>query len=120
MNISHNQKNIVIYLTIFLGLAIVIIGLVSNARFINSLPSQPSLTVSKERTAQMVKDEIDNYKSMIAILKDRNVVLNDLLVDKFLKGLFDSLIVVIISYVFGKPLVLALASRIAGNKNKST
>lgn len=120
MDFSNNQKSIVIYLTIFLGLAIVIIGIVSNAWFINSLPSQPSLIVSKERTAQMIKDDIENYKSMIAILKDRNGVLNDLLVVKFLKGLFDSLIVVIISYVFGKPLVLALANRIAGNKSKPT
>jgi ABC-type glycerol-3-phosphate transport system permease component len=119
MDFSNSQKNTVIYLTIVLGLAIVIIGIISNAWLINSLPSQPSLTVDKERTAQMVKDDIDNYKNMIAVLKDRSGVLNDLLVVKFLKGLFDSLLVAIISYVFGKPLVVALAARITGNKGKS-
>lgn len=80
--------------------------------FMQDIPTPPSLKTGKDRTTQMVTDEINNYKNLVTTIKENNIFLYDLLILKFLKGLFDSLIIVIISYIFGKPIVAALAERI--------
>jgi ABC-type glycerol-3-phosphate transport system permease component len=116
MHLTDTQKNLVILFTLILGCAIIGIGVFTNCRFLHSLPPVPDLTVTPARSVETIKLELDNYKSLVTIVKDNQTLLNDLLVIKFLKGLFDSLVIAIIAYLFGKPVVEALAARIRGNK----
>lgn len=115
MELSDNQKKTVIIFTFILGCAIIVMGLLTNYWFLHSLPPMPSLVVGGERTADSIKQEIDNYKTLTAVIKDNQSYLNDMLVVKFMKVLFDSLLVGIIAYLFGKPVILAIANRIKGN-----
>lgn len=114
MELSDHQKKVIIIFTCILGFVIILIGLLTNYLFLHALPPLPSLTVEGTRTADSVKQEIENYKTLTLVIKDSQSYLNELLVVKFMKGLFDSLLVAIIAYLFGKPVILALANRIKG------
>jgi ABC-type glycerol-3-phosphate transport system permease component len=112
MDFTDRQKNAVIIFTIILGGLIALLAFYTNNSFLQSLPPAPSLTAAGARTPDMVRQDVENYKNLVADLKDSHGYLNELLVVKLLKGLFDSLIVAIIAYIFGKPVLLALADRI--------
>jgi hypothetical protein len=112
MHLTDTQKNVVILFTILLGCAIVGIGVYTNCRFLHAIPPVPDIKVTPSRTAESIKAELDNYKTLVGVLKDNHTLLNDMVVVKFLKGLFDSLVVAVIAYLFGKPIVEAFAARI--------
>ena len=112
MELTDNQKKIIIIFTLILGVTIAAIALLTNSWFSNALPPAPSLTTGPERSLDTVEKEIENYKALIVALKESKGFLNELLIVKFIKPLFDSFLVAIIAFFFGEPLILAIASRI--------
>lgn len=116
MDLTANQKNAAIIITIIIGCSIIFLALLTNSWFLTSLPTPPDIKVAAGRTPEIIKQDIENYKNLVAIMKDNQGFLNDLLVAKFLKTLFDALLTSVIAYVFAKPVVLAIAARIQGNR----
>jgi predicted PurR-regulated permease PerM len=116
MKLSPPQKIGIIIFTLILGCVIVYVGLITSSRFLSNLPKAPDLTTGTGRTAESIKQEIDNYKTISSIIKENQSYLNDLLIVKFIKPLFDSLLVAIIAYLFGEPLITAFAERIKVKK----
>lgn len=116
MEVTANQKKFVITLTIILGCAIVIMSLITNSQIQNSLPPLPDLGGGNGKSPDVLKQEVDNYKALSAAIKENKSYLNELLVAKFIKPLFDALLTAIIGFIFAKPLINALAQRITNRK----
>lgn len=118
MDLTANQKNVAIIITIIVGGLIILLALLTNNWFLASLPTPPDIKVANGRTSEIIKQDIENYKNLVATMKDNKGFLNELLVVKFLKTLFDALLTAVIAYVFAKPVLLAIAARIQGNRQK--
>jgi len=110
MVLTNTQKTVIIIFTLILGVTIAVIGLFTNSWFLNELPPAP--LTGPNTNPDTVAKEITNYKALVVALKESKGFLNELLIVKFIKPLFDSLLVAITAFFFGKELILAIGSRI--------
>jgi hypothetical protein len=108
MEITEKAKQMAIIIAIVCGLAMIGIAIFTENRFRSQLPPVPSLEAGPGQNADTIKANIDNYKALSAAIKDNSSTLYELLVTNFLNGIFNALLVAIIAYVFGRPLLYAL------------
>ena len=118
MQLTPTQKNIVIFLTIALGILIIVMAILTNLWYtaaISKMP-MPDPTPTPTRPATAIGEEMDNYKTALAILKDNKSYLHKLLVVDFAAPLFKTLVGSAAAFILAMPLIQALAIRIKGNR----
>ena len=116
MDLTTNQKKFVIILSIALGILIVIMAFLTNYWFSSAIPMIPDHTSTPTRSIEVVEGDLDNYKTVLAIIKDNKSYLNKLLVTDFAAPLFKTLIGSTAGYILLMPLIQALVIRIKGNR----
>jgi hypothetical protein len=113
MNLTPAQKTLAIIFTVAIAIAMIVISMVCNAKFQNSLPAAPVL---QSENMGNKKEEIENYKNLSTALKENNGYLFDTLVVKVLKPMFDTLLASIVAFIFAKPLLEALVVYLSNKK----
>ncbi len=116
MDFTPAQKNMMIAMAILSAMTIIVMAFLTNYWYQQALPPIPCLEPGIGRTRDSIQMEVANYKNLVTAIRENQSFLNDLLVAKFLKGLFDSIIVAIITFVFARPVVQAVVARINGNR----
>lgn len=100
--ITADKKNIVIWITIFLGLIILMISIVLTISFLNKLPPIPSIIINSNQTHQVNNNEILAYKDLCSTIQTNNNSVFEMLITKTLLPIFNVLITAIIAFIFVK------------------